>query len=174
MIANVGGFQRDLGVDSVLHVQIPFVNMRSFEVLCDAHDRAGACTTIDRAGGENSPAAGAIPIELGAVKDYQACGNVALPRVPPNPASRNGAQADVVVQRQESFPVDDFVDDAGAAADDGAVVAVDVPGKSGSRGKIIRIAIVRAADPLADLDQPLVGIEISQLVVRVLNDGTEL
>ena len=61
-------------------------------------------------------------------------------------ARGNVAESKGVVESEHRFPVDGFVDQAGAAASARSSFAVHVPGKAQARGEVLVIGVVGAAD----------------------------
>ena len=66
------------------------------------------------------------------------------------------------------MPVHRLVDQPAAAAQYGAAVAENVPGKAGSRPEVLVIGIVETADLVAHLYEPDVRVEVSQQIVGFL------
>src|SRR5580704_12188771 len=66
VVAHIGCFQSDLRIESMLHVQVPNVDIGSFEILRDSHNRArtaGRRTAIDGASREYRAAADVVPVQ---------------------------------------------------------------------------------------------------------------
>src|SRR4029077_7832193 len=104
MVPYISRFQNDLGIESMLHVQVPGIHIWRLEILGDAHDRArtaGRDAAINRACWEQGTAANVGPIQSRAGIDDQPVGDVAVAGCDANATGRNSREAKIVIQSQE-------------------------------------------------------------------------
>src|ERR1700730_5370343 len=92
VIAYVGRLQSNLGIERMLHVQVPRIDVRRFEILCDSHDGAWAASrhaAVNGASREDCAAANIVPIQRRSWEGDEPGGNVPRPGRDSNAAGWN-------------------------------------------------------------------------------------
>src|SRR5579872_7608934 len=153
----------------MLQAQVPVPDVRRGEVAVDRHDGARTVEAVDRTA--------AIERRSGSVP-WNGIEEILHGHISRRDGSTGGGSAGIdgsaggdaarpegVIECDIGLPVDGFVDEAAAAAQNGAALAIHVPCETSPRAEVLMVRVIEAADLMSDLHQARIGIEVSQKIV---------